>query len=201
MSFLKRGRRGAARFIAGLVFIAGALDAQEPRDVSLDATLGGGKGVGGGELRHRGGVALDALLGVRFNAAHSGAVMGGLSAGYQGYPISDDVCQFGSRGQCVDDFPGLSYVGVLAGWEAMTGTATSPGATVSMMAGPAFVYVRGHSRDQPPGRTAGAQGRVDAVAPLFGPLAFVASLRGTVASRYQGHTLAAWTLGFGLRVR
>jgi hypothetical protein len=141
------------------------------------------------------------LFGVRFAAAGGGVVTGGLSAGYQGYPISDDVCQFGSRGQCVDDFPGISYIGVLAGWEAMTGTATSPGATVSLLAGPTFVYVRGHSRDQPPDHTAGAQARVDAAAPLFGPLAFVASVRGNLVSSFQGHTLGAWTLAFGLRVR
>jgi hypothetical protein len=172
--------------------------AQGPRALSLDATLGGGYGFGGGELYPRGGVALDALIGLRIRASGRSALLAGISAGVQGTLNFGDVCNHGSRGQCLDDFPALIPVAALAGWEGRTGTGTSPGATLRVLVGPSYVRFDGEAQR---GRAAGAQGRVDLATPPLGPVALVASLRGNVVPRFRDQTFGTWAAGLGLRLR
>ena len=187
--------------LASAFLPAGVPHAQDPRPLSLDATLGGGAGVGGVEVHSRGGIALDALLGVRLRASGRSAFMAAVSAGFQGALGSGDVCFIGSRGQCLEDFPILIPVAVLAGWEGRTGTGASPGATIRLLAGPAYVHLDGDDSAGQRGNAAGAQGRVDLATPPLGPVALVASLRGNVVPRFSGQTLGSWAVGLGLRLR
>ena len=175
--------------------------AQGPPALSLDATVGGGYGFGGGELYTRGGVALDALIGLRIRASGRSALLAGVSAGFQGPLAFGDVCHFGSRGQCLENFPILMPVAALAGWEGRTGTGTSPGATLRVLVGPSYVRFDGDDRAGHRGGAAGAQGRVDLATPPLGPVALVASLRGNVVPRFRDQTFAAWAAGLGLRLR
>lgn len=186
--------------VAGIIAAAHpaeSLDAQTPRVLSLDATLGGGAGIGGNEVYRRGGIAVDALLGMRLRVAGRGALMAGLSAGFQGPVGSSDVCHFGSRGQCLDDFPSISPVAVLAGWE----WRREDGVTLRVLAGPSHVRLDGDDTAGQRGRAAGGQGRVDVAMPPLGPVALVASLRGNLVPAFHGQTLGTWAAGVGIRLR
>ena len=185
--------RTAIISIVSLFVAASAAGAQELRPFSVDVTLGGGAGVGGGELRERGGLGFDAVA-VRVGASGRNTLVLGASAGFQGFWSSDDMCVPGSRGQCLEDFPSFSTLVLLAGWER-----GSPGATVRALAGPAFVRIGGDIEQS--GSTAGLQGRVDLATPQLGPVALVASVRATAVPRFRGRTLATWAVGLGLRLR
>jgi hypothetical protein len=172
-------------------------EAQTLRPLSLDATLGGGAGVGGDEVYERGGIAADALLGLRLRATRRGALIGAVSAGVQGPLGGSDVCNFGSRGQCLSDFPTLLPLAVLAGWEGQSRRR----ATLRVLGGPAYVRVDGDDSARQRGGAAGGQGRVDLVTPPLGPVALVGSLRGNVVPAFRGQTLATWAAGVGVRLR
>jgi hypothetical protein len=187
--------------MAALLLAAGALPGQQPRGVSLDVTLGGGAGLGGVEVYARGGVAGDALLGVQLGQAARRAFMAGIGVGFQGLPYGNDICHVGSRGQCLSDFPAFGTVGLLAGLELRSRSGASPGATLRVLSGPAYVHLDGDDSAGQRGNTAGVQGRVDVATPPLGPLAAVLSLRGTLVPRFRDQTLATWALGVGLRLR
>lgn len=187
--------------LAALLLVPVGLSAQAPRPLTLDASLGASRGSGGGEFRDRGGVALDGLVARAFRGAPGGALIGGVSASFQGTPWSDDMCVMGSRGQCLDQFPMVSTIGVLAGWEGRRGTGRSTGATARLLAGPAYVHMDGDDSAGQRGSTAGLQARLDLATPHLGPVALVGSLRGTAVPRFRGETYGAWAFGVGLRIR
>lgn len=194
----------AARAASILSVLAGApavIHAQQLRPVSVDVTVGAGGGVGGGERAERGGAALETLVGVRVRALSRGALMAGVSAGFQGPLGGSDVCHLGSRGQCLDDFPMLGYVAVLGGWEGARTTGPLRGATARVLGGPAFVHVEGDDAAAPQGNTVAAQGRLDLATPPLGPVALVASFRGAVVPRFHGQALGIWGYALGVRLR
>ena len=177
------------------------LSAQAPRALTLDASVGASRGVGGEEFRGRGGVAVDGLLARALRRAPGGVLIAGLGASFQGMPSSDDICITGSRGQCLSDFPLISTLGVLAGWEGRRGTGRVTGMTARLLAGPAYVQLDDYDSTGQRGSTAGLQARLDLATPHLGPVALVASLRGTAIPRFQGETYGVWAAGVGVRIR
>ena len=178
-----------------------AVRAQSPRPITFDASVGQSGGLGGGELTDRHGVAVDGLLAYALRGAPGGALVAGLGASHQGPLGNDAVCIFGSRGQCVANYPQISTIGVVAGWEGRRRSGRSTGATARVLAGPAYVHMDGNDSARQRGSTAGLQARVDLATPHLGPLAFVASLRGTTVPRFRGETYGLWAVGIGVRVR
>jgi hypothetical protein len=187
--------------LAAVIMVPLGLHAQSPRSITVDASVGTSGGVGGGEYRGREGVAADGLLAHAFRRAPGGALIAGLGASFQGALGSDDVCVIGSRGQCLEYFPSMSTVGVLAGWEGRRGTGRVTGTTARLLAGPAFVQMDGDDSTGQRGATAGLQARFDLATPHLGPVALVGSLRGTAVPRFRGETYGAWAAGIGVRVR
>jgi hypothetical protein len=189
----------AGCFVAAL--LSPELRAQSPRPITLDASVGQSGGVGGGELKDRQGIAVDGLLAYAFRRAPGGALLAGLSASFQGGLGSDDICVVGSRGQCLDDFPLVTAVGVLAGLEGRRRRARSTGATARLLAGPAYVHMDGNDSAGQRGSTAGLLARLDLASPHLGPVALVGSLRGTAVPRFRGESYGVWAVGFGVRLR
>jgi hypothetical protein len=184
---------------AGMALAAGTLGAQQPRALSIDVSLGGGAGLGGGELAERSGIALDALVAGPLHSARTHPRMIGVAVGVQSSIAFGDRCQLGGSGQCLDEFPALATVGLLAGSEFRRAGA-SPGATLRLLAGPAYVHLDGHSSAERRS-TVGVQGRADLATAPLGPVAMVLSLRSTLIPRVQKQTLGAWVLAVGLRLR
>jgi hypothetical protein len=183
-----------------MVLVAGPLSAQEPRPISLDLTIGGGAGLGGGELDERGGVALDAILAGQLRGANARFPMIGLAVGVQSSLAFGDKCRLGSNGQCVPEFPALASIAVLAGREFRQHAGASPGATLRLLAGPAYVHVDGHSAGKRH-NTVGIQSRADLATAPLGPVSMLVSLRGMLIPRVRDQTLGAWAMGVGLRLR
>jgi hypothetical protein len=181
--------------LAGMVAVAGAVRAQDLHQLSLDVSVGGGSGFGAGEVHRAGGIALDAVIGLRLRASDRSAVMAGASVGFQGPLWSSDVCYVGTGGECLDDFPLLMPIALLAGWEAQS----TRGHTIRAMAGPAYVRVDGDNNAGYTGRAVGAQARVDLATRPLGSVALIASARGTLLPRFRSSTLGAWSFGVGLR--
>jgi hypothetical protein len=123
----------------------------------------------------------------------------GVAVGVQSSIAFGDKCQLGRSGQCLDEFPALATVGLLAGSEFRHADA-SPGATLRLLAGPAYVHLDGHASAKRRS-TVGAEGRADLATAPLGPIAMVLSLRGTLIPRVQKQTLGACVLGVGLRLR
>jgi hypothetical protein len=204
MDLPRQMMRSTARVIgclAAVTLIPVALYAQSPRPITLDATVGHSGGLGGGEFKDRQGIALDGLLAYAVRRAPGGALLTAVNASQQGALGDDAVCVPGSRGQCLHDFPGISTVGLMAGWEGRTGTGRAAGATARVLAGPAYVHLDGDDAAGQPGSTAGLQARLDLASPQLGPVALVGSLRGTTVPRFRGERYGVWALGFGVRVR
>jgi len=185
---------------AGMALAAGTLGAQQPRALSIDVSLGGGAGLGGGELAERSGIALDALVAGPLRSAGTHARMIGVAVGVQSSIAFGDKCQLGGSGQCLDEFPALATVGLLAGSEFRRRAGASPGATLRLLAGPAYVHLDGHSSAERRS-TVGVEGRADLATTPLGPVAMVLSLRGTLIPRVKKQTLGAWVLAVGLRMR
>lgn len=163
--------------------------AQSLSPVSIEATLGAGKGWTGGQyLGSRSGVAADILLGVRLRRAGSGALAAGLSASAQGGGTSTTMCRLETSDTCIPAFPDFFAVAPLVGWESGAGR-------LRMLVGPAFVQARGE------GSALGVQSRLDLAVPLAGRFGAVASIRPTIIPDYRGDTVGLLAFGVGLRFR
>ena len=163
--------------------------AQSLSPVSIEATLGVGKGWTGGEyLGNRSGLAADVLLGARLRHVGRGALVAGLSASAQGGGTSTTECRPASDGMCVPSFPDFFALAPLAGWE-------SSGGALRVLLGPAFVQASGE------GRALGVQSRLDLAVPVVGRLGAVASIRPTLIPDYRGDSIRLLAFGLGLRFR
>lgn len=178
-----------------------ALHAQAPRALTVDVTVGISGGIGGGEYRGREGPSADGLLAHAVRRAPGGALIAGLGASFQGAIWSDDMCVIGSRGQCLEYFPSMTTLGLLAGWEGRRGRGRSTGATARLLAGPAYVHLDGDDSAGQRGSAAGFQARLDLATPHLGPVALVGTVRGTAVPRFRGERYGAWALGVGVRLR
>lgn len=168
---------------------ASEVRAQSLSPVSLEATLGMGKGWTGGEyLGNRSGVAADVLLGVRLRHLGGGALVAGLGASAQGAGASESACRPAAGGGCVPSFPDFLTVAPLAGWE-------SVGGVFRVLLGPAFVQASGE------GGALGVQGRLDLAVPIIRHLGAVASIRPTLIPDYRGDAIGLLAFGLGLRIR
>ena len=189
-----------AAVAAAVLLKTSAVSGQQPGAMSFDVTLGGGAGFGGGEVHERGGVALDGILGLRFVTADRHVFLAAIGAGFQGVPVSSDVCYVGTRGQCLDDFPALATVGLFAGWEHPSDWGVSREPTLSLLAGPAYVHLDRYVISRR-ASALGLQARADVASRPAGPVAAVLSVRGTVVPRVSGRTLGALALGVGIGFR
>jgi hypothetical protein len=73
--------------------------------------------------------------------------MAGVSAGLQGPLVAGtDECNLGRKGQCLDDFPFLTRVALVTGREGGSRGGIASGATISALAGPAYISRAGRSR-------------------------------------------------------
>ena len=190
----------AAGSFAVLLLAPLTLDAQAPRPLTLDLSVGQSGGLGGGEYKDRQGVAVDGAVAYAVRRAPGGMFVAGLSASLQG-PLGDDaVCVPGSRGQCLSSYPGVTAVALLAGWEGRHGRGRSTGATARLVAGPAYVRLDDLEGPTPRSSTAGLQARLDLATPHLGPAALVGSLRATAVPRFRGETYGIWAFGVGLRI-
>jgi hypothetical protein len=169
--------------------IASTVDAQAVSSVSLDVSVGAGKGWSGGEyVGNRSGLAVDALLGFRLRSIGREGLMVGFSGGIQRTGESSTVCRPALDGSCVPSFPDFYTLSALAGWESGRGI-------LRVMLGPAFVQASGE------GHALGVQGRLDLAAPFTSHIGVVASIRPTVVPSYRGDTLKLLAFGIGLRLR
>jgi hypothetical protein len=169
------------------------LQAQHPRPLSVDATIGGGYGRGGDHLVNRNATAVDALLGWRTRPARGGALLLGMSGAWHGNVGSDAVCHVAPSGGCAADYPSLTSVGVVGGWELRSARGRL-GVSARGLAGPAYYHAGGSA-------TLGAQARMDLATPALGPIALVASVRGAVLPRFRDQTLTLGAVGIGLRLQ
>ncbi len=164
-------------------------EAQGVSPLSLEASMGAGKGWGGDGYRGNGsGLALDALLGLRVRSLAHGGLVAGVSGGIQAAGAHTTICPPNQSGTCTPGFPDVYTVAAFAGWESGRGI-------FRVMLGPAFA----HASDA--GNALGFQGRVDAAAPFADRVAVVASIRPTVIPDFHGSTLKLLAFGIGLRVR
>ena len=154
---------------------------------SIEASMGIGTGLGGPEARHRTGMAMDALVGVRVRDLSHGALVAGLAIGAQGAASRTDDCILTPGGGCLPSFPFLVWVGPLAGWQ-------SPRGRLRVLAGAAsFQADEG-------GSTAGITARADAAVRALPHLAPVVSVRGAILPSYQGDMIGLLSVGVGLRI-
>ncbi len=171
------------------VAIVTASPAAAQSALSLDVTVGGSRGLGGGERRDRTTPAVDAVLAWRPRRGGGGPVVG-VSANVQG-TTGTLALDRGRDGQFVVSFPAFASVGPLGGWE----TGGRRGAALRALAGPA--YFREYNAGE---GTVGAHARLDAATSARFHVALVGSLRGALL-RYRGATLGMTALGVGLRVQ
>lgn len=179
------------RLAAAAALLAAPLAAQERAPVSLDATLGAGYGLGGGERVERAGVALDATLGLRVRALAAGSLVLALAGSAQRSPVGGDECVVTpTSGGCVPEFPAFAALGALGGVE----RGDPRGSNVRLLAGPALHWMDGG------GRAFGVQGRVDLATGTRLRLAPLLSLRAALIPRARGETYVLAAAGVGLRL-
>jgi hypothetical protein len=134
-----------------------------------------------------------AVLGWRVRPAPGRRLLVGLNSGWQGNLGDDASCRLTPAGECVPEYPSLTSVGALAGWEAGRRRGGG-GASLRAVAGPAYYHAEG-------AKALGLQARVDlATMPVF-RVALVASARGALMPRFRGDRLTLGALGVGVRVQ
>lgn len=176
---------------ATVALLASPLAAQERAPVSLDATLGAGYGLGGGERVERAAVALDATLGLRARTLAAGSLVLALAGSAHFSPLGGDDCIVTpTSGGCVPEVPAFTALGALAGVE----RGAPRGGNVRLLAGPALHWLDGG------GRAFGVQGRVDLATGTRMRLASLLSLRAALIPRARGETYVLAAAGVGLRL-
>ena len=139
-------------------------------------------------------IALDGLLTVRLPKVGNSGLLAGMSVSWQGPPPSGDKCVPDRPfGQCLQNYPQFTTVGVLAGW-------TSAAGRVRVLGGVASVRADKEDYADRYDYTVGLPVRVDCAVAKFSHLAVVASLRGTVLPRYRGNAYTLLASGLGFRI-
>lgn len=177
--------------IALATVLVGSLQGQSRDSLSLDATLGPSVGSGGrGPYYSSDDVAGELTLTIRPHPDRDRSQIAALSVGGRTSLDFGDRCvvDVAAGSGCIPAFPTFSHVALLIGIEQQWGIAA-----VRALAGPAF-YEGGGS----PGM--GAQLHLDG-AVGFSHLAFVGAIRGSFVSRFDGESLRARSVEFGIRIQ
>jgi hypothetical protein len=187
-------RRCAVALIAAVgTALTPPLRAQQPHSLTLDATVGGGYGRGGGERVGRNFLSADVALASRVRTASRGSLLVAMTGAWHGN-LGDAGCLLAAdRRSCVPKYPSLTSAGALVGWEIRQGS-SARGASARVAAGPAYYHGDG-------GHALGLQARFDLATPAPFHVALVASARGVVLPNFRGDALAVGTLGFGVRLQ
>ena len=156
--------------------------------MSFDATIGRSFGRGGGELRNRDGLALDALLAWRGQSESFVHGVFGFGAGLLG-DKTGPPCLAVPGSDCIPDFPRLYTLGILFGVEHR-----ARAGAVRFLAGPTHYRVDGG------GGALGGQARLELVSPAVHRIAAVASARGGLVWKLdrRNYRLAAVSIGLGI---
>jgi hypothetical protein len=189
-------QRIRVRFVAStavlVAFAATPLSAHGQRNASpsVGASVGSGYGRGGASFRNRNTLAADAIVALHARPAPGGAVLIGLAAGWQGSIGGADDCLISPTGGCVPDFPSITSIAALIGWEG----GRPRGATVRLVSGPGYYHGLG-------AHTLGLHGRVELATPAPFHVALVGFARGDLLPRLRGDSYALGAAGLGLRLQ
>ncbi|HXD47332.1 MAG TPA: hypothetical protein VN600_01070 [Gemmatimonadaceae bacterium] len=166
------------------------IEAQDTTGLSIEASVGGGYGVGGGQVALRGAVVTDLVIALRLAPTHTDGALFGLARESQVVRNPDLLCAVVPPStDCLPDFPSFTSIVALAGWE----EGRRHAGTARLLAG--LGYYRSHD-----GHNIGAQGRAELATPAAGHLALVGFARGDLLPRVSGGALALWAVGVGLRI-
>src|SRR5512146_1736884 len=174
--------------IALAIVLVGPLQAQSRDSLSLDATLGPSIGSGGrGPYYSSDDVAGELTLTFRPHPDRDRSQIFALSLGRRTSMDFGDRCvlDVAAGAGCIPAFPAFSHVALLVGIEQQWGIAA-----VRALTGPGF-YGGGGSSGM------GAQLHLDG-AVGFTHVAFVGAIRGSFVSRFNGETLRARSVEFGI---
>lgn len=191
------------RFLACLTLLVVLVATPQPlagqaapsaKRVTLDVSVGGASGRGGGDyVNLGGGIALDAAAAWRGPRARTGTLVLGGGFGSQGGLGNDLDCAPDGSGGCRGDFPTFRYLVALAGWE--VGAARGGrGASARVLAGPGH-YVSDE------GSAFGLQARIELASPAPFGVALVASARGSLLPRFHDEAVTLGAVGFGVRLQ
>ena len=167
---------------------AGPVIGQNTSALSLEASVGGGAGVGG-SFTDRGAFASDVMFGLRLRSEQDAGALFAIALEWQGAMSSDDVCLVAPTGGCVPNFPPVSSLVALAGWE----SGRMHGSTFRLLAGPRY-FKRENSH------VAGLEYRGELATPAPFHVALVGFARGDVLARLSDRAFAIWAIGVGLRI-
>lgn len=159
---------------------------------SIDATVGGGRAFGGGQLGDRNYATVDALFAVGRQAPSVSATLFGLALGAQAGLSRGDDCRIllGVPG-CLKDFPSLVSAALLAG----RSHGLPLGGSIAVLGGPGIYFADGG------GAALGLQARVDVASAVKAHATFVVSMRGAYLPNLRGDSYLPVALGVGVRLQ
>lgn len=148
-----------------------------------------GVGFGGSSAPHgsSGGLALDALLGLRPGARAAGGLVVAASASGQAFGVGEASCDAIPGVPCTPESPEFWMLAMLAGWETGNGA-------MRLLVGPALA-------GSGAGPVGAAHARVDLARPVVGRLSLLASARFAYIPDYRGDAFRLGSFGVGVRMR
>jgi hypothetical protein len=186
-------------FLCLFLAVAGGLGGrataqQQSLPVSVQVSLGFRNG-GGGTYHHRGGAAVDLLIGMPMRESTAGTLVGGIVIGAQSpMAVTDDCLVIRGTNECAPNFPIFFSGGLLAGVQ----RGAADWFSARALAGP--VYYQAHSTDGG-GGALGLQGRLEFATPTLLHTAPTISIRSSLVPRFAGETLRITEVAIGLRVQ
>jgi hypothetical protein len=163
--------------------------------LSVDAAVGGGHGLLGGERVERGLISTDLLVAIRVGGDKRQSYLVGFEAGRDRQMNGNLLCLARADGSCVPQYPGFAALSVVAGHEWRWSRALR----VRVIGGPGY-YTAYFDHNTTTTGSLGVVGRADLAGRLYQPLSITLAARGAWVPRVRGQSYVPNAVLIGLRV-